>query len=222
MTREVQLSQEQKLMYMTLKHESLIMLGDGILTSNNALTTLIKLQQIVCGHVKDDHGNTVVIPNNRLKELEMAISEVSGNKVIIWCNFQKDVELIYEMLKNRFESSYSVKYNGLTPDKEREEALDKFESDPECKFFIGTPHCGGKGLTLNSASYVIYYSNSFKLEDRLQSEDRCHRIGQESNVTYIDLITPKTVDEKIAKALKEKHNLAERILQNVKSFEDFI
>jgi SNF2 family DNA or RNA helicase len=105
---------------------------------------------------------------------------------------------------------------------DREKALDSFDNDPNCRFFVGTPHCGGKGLTLNKANYVIYYSNSFKLEDRLQSEDRCHRIGQTSNVTYIDLMSPDTVDEKIIKALKDKQSMADRILQSVESFEDFV
>jgi hypothetical protein len=53
-------------------------------------------------------------------------------------------------------------------------------------------------------STVIYYSNGYDLEKRLQSEDRAHRIGQKKSVTYVDLIAAKTVDEKIVKALRSK------------------
>jgi SNF2 family DNA or RNA helicase len=67
-------------------------------------------------------------------------------------------------------------------------------------------------LTLVSSHTVIYYSNSFDLEKRLQSEDRAHRIGQTEKVTYIDLITPKTVDEHIVKALRNKINIAGQVL----------
>jgi len=63
------------------------------------------------------------------------------------------------------------------------------------------------------ASPVIYFSNSYDLEIRLQSEDRAHRIGQKKPVTYIDLVTPYTIDEKILDALKSKINIAGRVLK---------
>jgi SNF2 family DNA or RNA helicase len=67
-------------------------------------------------------------------------------------------------------------------------------------------------LTLTAANTVIYYSNSYDLELRIQSEDRAHRIGQENKVTYIDLISPKTIDEKIVDALRNKIKIADTIL----------
>lgn len=218
MSRQVEMTQEQKLMYMTLKHESLVMLEDGLLTSNNALTTLLKLQQITCGHVKDDYGNIKDIPSNRIKSLTEILNEIdiNKNKVIIWCNFQRDVQLINSEIEN------SVTYYGLDSQEEREASIERFKNDKECRVFIGTPHCGGKGITLNEASYVIYYSNSFKLEDRLQSEDRCHRIGQNKKVTYIDLYCPQTVDDKIRKALTDKKSLAESVLKDVTAFRGLV
>ena len=68
------------------------------------------------------------------------------------------------------------------------------------------------GITLTAANNVIYYSNGYDLEKRLQSEDRAHRIGQTKSVTYIDLIAPKTVDEKIVKALRKKMDIANTIM----------
>ena len=67
-------------------------------------------------------------------------------------------------------------------------------------------------MTLIAASTVIYYSNSYDLEIRLQSEDRAHRIGQTNKVTYIDLCAAKTIDEKIIKSLRAKINIATQIL----------
>ena len=63
-----------------------------------------------------------------------------------------------------------------------------------------------------AADTMIYYNNSYDLEIRLQSEDRAHRIGQKKNVTYIDLVTPKTVDEKVLQALKSKIDIAGEVL----------
>ena len=105
----------------------------------------------------------------------------------------------------------AVAYHGDVTNDLREVAVQRFQNDPKIKYFIGQPQSGGIGLTLTAAHYAIYYSNSFDLETRLQSEDRCHRIGTTKNVTYIDLESPKTIDTKIIRALRDKKNLADYI-----------
>ena len=77
---------------------------------------------------------------------------------------------------------------------------------------MGQPKTGGYGITLTAANTVIYYSNSYDLEIRLQSEDRAHRIGQTKAVTYIDLVSPDTIDEKVLDALRSKVSLAGKVL----------
>ena len=86
------------------------------------------------------------------------------------------------------------------------------DDDSSLRFFIGNQATGGFGVTLTKATQVIYYSNSYDLEKRTQSEDRCHRIGQTKKVTYIDLIAEKTIDEKIVKALKNKIQIANEVM----------
>ena len=87
-------------------------------------------------------------------------------------------------------------------------------------YFVGQPRTGGYGLTLTEAKTVVYYSNNFDLEIRLQSEDRAHRIGQTSKVTYIDIVAENTVDERILKALRNKINIASQVL--AEDFRDWI
>jgi len=112
-----------------------------------------------------------------------------------------------------------VDYYGLTPQDQRDTNREKFQSDPGCRFFVGTPSTGGYGLTLTAANTVVYYSNGYDLEKRLQSEDRAHRIGQKKNVTYVDIIAENTVDEKIVKALRKKINIASQVLgEDLKSW----
>ena len=82
----------------------------------------------------------------------------------------------------------------------------------ETRFFVGNPQTAGYGLTLTSAHNVVYFSNDFNLETRVQSEDRCHRIGQTQKVNYIDLVTEGTVDEHIVKILQNKMKLAGQAL----------
>ena len=106
-----------------------------------------------------------------------------------------------------------VDYYGRTRPENRQSNIDKFQKDEGCRFFIGTPATGGYGITLTQASNVIYYSNGYDLEKRMQSEDRAHRIGQKKSVTYVDMIADDTVDEKIIKkSLKKKVNIATQIM----------
>lgn len=104
-----------------------------------------------------------------------------------------------------------VTYYGETRPKEREKAILAFQAG-KARFFVGNPQTAGHGLTLTASSHHIYYSNNFSFEMRAQSEDRSHRIGQKKSVTYIDLYTPKTVDEKILKALRVKRDLADLVM----------
>ena len=106
-----------------------------------------------------------------------------------------------------------VQYYGEVSTDDRQKAI-KYFQDPKSKvkYFVGNTQTAGYGLTLTAASNVIYYSNSYDLEKRLQSEDRAHRIGQKKTVTYIDLIAEDTVDEKIVKALRDKINIASEVM----------
>ena len=119
---------------------------------------------------------------------------------------------ILDNINKKYGPGSVVDYYGLTPQEDRQDNIRKFQSDPKCRFIVGTPSTGGYGITLTTANTVIYYSNGYDLEKRLQSEDRAHRIGQTKSVTYVDLICEDTVDEKITKALRKKINIASEVL----------
>ena len=104
-------------------------------------------------------------------------------------------------------------YFGETPQKDRQEIVGRFQDpDSALRFFVGQPRTGGFGLTLTEANTMIYYSNGYDLEIRIQSEDRVHRIGQDKPVTYVDLVSPGTIDEKILKALRDKIDISSEVL----------
>jgi SNF2 family DNA or RNA helicase len=147
-----------------------------------------------------------------MKELLELLEEMEG-KVIIWANYVYDIENIVKTIGQEYGDDSIVQYYGAVASKTRQENIEKFQ-DPKSKvrFFVGNPQTGGYGITLTAASNVIYYSNGYDLEKRLQSEDRAHRIGQEKSVTYVDIIARKTVDEKIVKALRKKINIASAIM----------
>jgi len=209
--RHVALTPDQQRVYKQMKDQALAILNGKVTTTMTVLTQLMRLHQITCGYVTADDGTVQAVESNRLNEL-MSILEDTDGKVIIWANYQMSVSDIMKALTKKYGANSFVHYYGLTPQEDRQDNIRKFQNDPECRFIIGTPQTGGYGITLTQANTVIYYSNSYDLEKRLQSEDRAHRIGQKKTVTYIDLISEDTVDEKIVKALRDKINIASEVM----------
>ena len=209
--RHVTLTGQQRKLYDQMKKTALATLNGKITSTVTVLTQLMRLHQITCGHFTADDGSSQLVENNRVKEL-MNVLEETESKAIIWANYQRDITQIIEAIVKEYGPGSVVDYYGLTPQDERQDNIRKFQSDPKCRFLVGTPSTGGYGLTLTAANTVIYYSNGYDLEKRLQSEDRAHRIGQTKSVTYVDLIAEDTVDEKITKALRKKINIASEVL----------
>ena len=212
--REVPLTAEQMRLYKQMSDLALAQLSQGKLaTTASVLTQIMRLQQICCGFLQPDEGEIQEVKNNRLEELLAVTEEVQG-KAIIWATWTYDILRIEKALRKKYGANAVATYYGDTEQDDRQETVDRFQDpESELRFFIGQPRTGGYGITLTEANTVIYYSNSYDLEIRLQSEDRAHRIGQEQSVTYIDLVSPGTIDEKILEALRDKINLAGTVLK---------
>ncbi len=209
--REVELSEEQKRAYTEMKANATTILKGQSATALNVLTQLIRLHQITCGHMKTDDGEIINLKNSRLDELMQILGETTG-KVIIWANYVHDILNIERAIKDEYGPTSYCTYYGATKSEDRQKCIKKFQepSNP-VRFFIGNTQTGGYGITLTEASTVIYYSNNYDLEKRIQSEDRAHRIGQKNPVLYIDLVAKGTVDEKIIQSLRNKINIAREI-----------
>ena len=211
MKRIVQLTPDQNKVYTQMKKEALAILNGKMLTTSNALTQLMRLQQITCGHFKSDDGTVQEVKSNRIDELIDVLNEIEG-KVVIWAHWQSDVKQIIKAIVDEFDQGCLVDYYGLTPQDERQQNIKRFQEDDKCRFFVGTPQTGGYGITLTAASNMIYYSNGYDLEKRQQSEARIDRIGQTKPMTYIDIMCEDTVDERIVKALRKKVNIASQVM----------
>ena len=209
--RQIDLTPEQKKLYQQMRKEALATLNGKTVTTTTALTQLMRLHQITCGHFSADDGTIQEVKNNRLSELLDVLEEVDG-KAIIWAHYQHDVRNIFKIIEEKFGPGSVVHYYGKTLPEERDYAIKNFKTNKKVRFFVGTPHTGGFGITLVQANTVIYYSNGHDLEKRMQSEDRAHRIGQKEKVTYIDIIAEETVDTKIVKSLRKKINIASQVM----------
>jgi len=208
--RYFKLTPQQKRMYEQLRNDCVIETTAGELTALLALVRLLRFQQIVCGYLpsSDDDDTLTDIPggNPRL-DLLVETCEDIPHQVIIWARFQRDIDLItnHEFFKNN-----CVWVDGRVTGKHRDSALDYFKAG-DAQFLIANPSTIGEGHTLVCAKTAIYYSNSFNLKDRIQSEDRMHRSGQDVKVHYIDLIAEDTVDIRIITSLRNKLEIANLI-----------
>jgi SNF2 family DNA or RNA helicase len=131
------------------------------------------------------------------------------HQAIIWAKFQKDIDLIEAALLKSGRTC--VVYDGRVGQADRETRRELFKKG-EAQFFVANPAAAGEGLTLHMAKTVVYYNSTYKLGDRLQSEDRAHRAGMDDRpVQYIDIVARGTIDATIIRALRTKLDLAAQV-----------
>lgn len=205
----VEMDKAQEAIYQQLKEEFYYEYSDGVVVDAElAMVRLLRFQQVLCGYLPGDEGEPVRLISNKNPRISAMedIRDATFQPTIVWARFRKDIDQIMDLLGPK-----ACRYDGSIDEDTAERHKLGFQ-DGTYDWFVGTQAKGGPGLTLHRAKQVIYYSNSFKLIDRLQSEDRAHRAGMDSNpVNYIDLICPGTVDEHIVQNLRNKVEVASLI-----------
>jgi SNF2 family DNA or RNA helicase len=209
---DVEMTDEQKDIYASLLQEAIATLDDKECTAPLALTKILRLHQVACGHVTWDDGTTEKIKNKRIDALMDTLSEYKG-KAVIWANYRADLAEIEQAIISQYGQDAIGTYHGGTSDSERIENLASFEDpDSPMRFLLSNTQTGGMGIDMLQGTLNIFYSNSHRLEDRLQAEKRSWRNGQTKPVLYVDIRCPGTIDEKIIQALKGKQELASMIM----------
>lgn len=211
---EVDLTDEQTAAYKEMKRSAMLVLADGEVTTTIVMTQLMRLHQIAIGHVTADDGAVLRFRSNRPQALLDVIERSGDRKGVIWCNYREDADVVTETLRSKFGERAVVRWTGAEAMELREEGESRFQNDDSCRFMVATQSAGGRGRTWTAATLVVYYSNSYDLELREQSEDRTHRIGQTGTVVYVDLIARGTVEEKIVRALRLKKDVSRAIQQD--------
>lgn len=195
--------------YQALKRDFTVMLDSGEeINAPLIIVQMLRLQQITCGYVGTGDEDAPLVdlsgPNPRLGVAE-EIRDGLDRPTIWWSRFTNDIDKLMDLL-----GPGAVRYDGRLDEHERARSKEAFQKG-EVQHFVGNPQAGATGLTLIQAKHVVYYSNSFRLIDRLQSEDRAHRIGQEDAVDYIDIVANDTIDISLVNALKDKFDVASQI-----------
>lgn len=208
-TYTFELPAAQRTVYQQVEEQLRYERDSGELDTFTVLTKIIKLRQVVSGFIMLDGEATTLMDNNPRMKLFLELIEDLDAPFIVWATFREEIAQISAALNAA--KIPNVQYHGGITTKDREQAVDDFQSG-RARAFIGQPQSGGIGLTLTAAETAIYYSNDYNSETRQQSEDRCHRIGTAHNVVYIDLAAEGTIDERIVMALRRKEDVARRVL----------
>tara|TARA_Y100000310_G_scaffold160698_2_gene160478 strand:+ start:1585 stop:3120 length:1536 start_codon:yes stop_codon:yes gene_type:complete len=223
-SRQFDMTSEQWKLYRELRDDGLTFWGpdeEYLTRTSEAMVKLLRFQQITCGYLPnelDEEGDSLVeIPggNPRIR-LMQELAEHTPHSGIIWARFTRDIELILEALGE--DNCY--RYDGKVSEDDRSRARKGFQNGDR-QWFVGNAAAGSDGITLTRAKTCYYYNNSFKYRDRKQSEDRCHRYGQDgapvdghegNHVLYTDIQASGTVDTKITKALRQTYQAASEVL----------
>jgi len=201
--REVQASREQKEICKNLRNHLRLVIEDKNNKMKNVLEAMLRAQQVAGGF--DDEGNPLS-SNPKMKELLELLEDFDG-KAVIWARFLPEIEAIRAALNAEYPGSVMV-MTGNTPQEARQSMVDIFQKSSVLRFFVSNHSVGGAGITLTSATLAVYYSNTFNLEDRLQSEDRIHRIGQVHPCMYVDISSDLAVDKSLIESIARKSSLA--------------
>lgn len=210
--RYFDLSREQLAIYNELKEELLYQFDDGdVIEGELPIVRLLRFQQITCNYVpsgiEDGVFRQIAAKNPRLNAME-EIRDETHHPTIVWARFRHDVDQIMDLLGDK-----AVRYDGMVDDDQAERNKQAFQKG-DAQWFVGTAQKGGPGLTLHQAKTMVYYSNSFRLIDRLQSEDRAHRAGMDEHpVNYIDIVASNVpIDNNIVTNLRDKRDIASLVL----------
>ena len=226
-TREVSMNSKQEDAYLQMQALQIARLDTGEETTAVAkLTMMMRLHQIACGFLTTDEGESVDLHDEkgmipRLQSLLDCLDEIEG-KVIIWATYRHNIERIVKAIRKKYESFAVVEsFYGGTKDQDRTNIIERFK-DPksDLQYLVANPKTGGYGLNLTVADTIIYYSNNYDLEVRVQSEDRIHRLGQTNKCTYIDLQCAGTVDQHIISNLVSKTKISHKVLNE--QYKDWI
>jgi SNF2 family DNA or RNA helicase len=212
----VELSTQQKRAYEAMERDFIAFIEDNdkthAIVAQLALTKALRLMQIASGVGASDTGVELPLATNKIAAVEQILLDNPDDKCIIWCSFKSNYTAIGNLL-----STLGIKHVFLTGEqnaKEKQEAIDSFQTDPGTRIIIANRKAGGIGVNLTAASLSIVFSRNFSLEEEIQSDGRNYRGGSQvhQKITKINLITKGTIEEKITEALKSKQKIADLII----------
>ncbi len=198
----VEMGKEQAQIY-AMAHSDIISNLANLKMANNPLAELIRLRQATGNpHIISDVTDSAKF--DRMEELVEDAVE-NGKKVVIFSNWTQITNPAFERLSKKYKG---VMITGETKDSDRQSYVEAFQNDSRVKFIIGTIGAMGTGLTLTAGSVEIFLDEPWNMALKEQAIDRCHRIGQNSNITVYTLLCKDTIDERINSLVEKKGQMS--------------
>lgn len=206
------LSDKAQGIYHRLRKDSMAELNGQSLTIANVLVKLLRLQQLTSGCFQTDNQEQLLVDSTKRLALEEWLEELPPQEpAVIFCRFHFDIQIIREACKNV--GRRVLELSGETDD------LERWQSLRDGTVLIVQIQAGSLGIDLTRAAYALYYNHTFSLGEYDQSRARLVRPGQTRPVVFTHLLMRGTVDMLIFRALKNKTNIVEQIMQNPMALE---
>jgi SNF2 family DNA or RNA helicase len=191
--------------YDEFEKDLVLELDRGLVTVDNALTKLLRLQQITSGYVKTDDGDLVHLGSEKYLALVDLLQDIPDDEpVVVFCRFHVDLDNIHKAASTLGRKSFEL--SG------RADSHEIWKRDTGGSVLAVQIQSGGVGIDLTRACYGVYYSLGFSLGDYDQSLSRLERPGMDRPVTIYHLVAPGTVDVKVHQALRDKRNVVEAVI----------
>lgn len=219
-TRYCEMSDEQYQAYQQAKNEILSDEDYDDWSSAQIFRLFTALQGIVCGFWTRTDPKTkmkehLTFPHDRVALLMQTIAAIpEGEPVIIWAKYHHAIREIIAAITERYGAGAVAQFHGGMTERDRNVDLARWQRG-DAQFLVATQSAGGHGLTLNEAAYVVFYADGYKYAERIQAEDRNHRIAQERHPTYITLCCTNSIDDRIQAALARKENALKSFVKQV-------
>ena len=196
--------------YESMEQDFVTFVKSGRATATNALTKIVRLQQITSGFVKTELGSEETVGNEKREALKEVLStEIPrGEPVVVLCRFTKDLEAV-EAVTHELKLSYKE----LSGNRKE---LDGAQYPDGCDVLGVQVQSGSLGINLSRSGFCIFYSVGYSLAEFLQSKDRMFKPDANSKILYIHLLAKDTIDEMVYQIILEKKEIVDGILEKIR------
>ncbi len=201
--------------YEEMKNDFITYVEDEACVAQFAMTKALRLLQICTGFIKTDSGSIKSFNARRDVLTEILKERTPHSKVIVWAVFKenyKDIRKVCEEIGVKY-----VEVHGDVNAKDKDRAVEEFNTSSDVRVYIGHPGSGGIGVNLTASDCSVVYSRTWNLEFELQSEARNYRGGSEihNKITRYDIVAKDTIDEKVMQALNNKEKMSLKVLKGI-------
>jgi SNF2 family DNA or RNA helicase len=205
----VDMPDRQKIFYDNIKSGIVSEVDKVKLRPNVILSMAMRLRQATAC---PDILTTENIPSGKIERCCDLVNQIlsEGNKVVVFSTFKETLNILKEKLKEY----KPLIGTGDISDGEISSNVDKFQSDSDCRIFLGTWQKCGTGLTLTSANYMIFLDTPWTNAQFEQAQDRIYRIGTTKPVTIYNLISTDTIDERVLEIVEDKAAISDYVIDD--------